>query len=106
MSPWGVTQGETAALVEGGVQGRFELVFLSAMPCIQQGRGVSHMFPRGDCRNTERIGGGKSPEVRMRLPRDWTSSGAAIGMSDPVGPEDTSLELGTSGLGDISRGWQ
>ena len=106
MSPRGVTQGETAASVEGGVRGRFELVFLATMPCIQQGGGGSHRFPRGDCRNTERIGGGKSSEVRMRLPRDWTSSGAAIGMPDRVGPEDSSSEPGTSGLGDISRGWQ
>lgn len=32
--------GETAALVDGGVRGGFELVLLDAAPCIQKGEGV------------------------------------------------------------------
>ena len=31
--------GETAALVDGGVWGGFELVLLDAAPCIQKGEG-------------------------------------------------------------------
>ena len=40
------------------------------------------MSLRGTGGNTERTGGGKNPEVGMRLPPDWTSPGGLLGMPE------------------------